>query len=285
MEHRRELAGFLKSRRDRLSPGDVGLPPGQRRRTPGLRREEVAERAGLSVDYYVRLEQARDVSPSAHTLEALAEALRLEDDERRHLFELARQGVPARPGRRPELVRSSLRRLVETMSPIPACVLNRRMDVLCWNDAMPALFTDFEQLPLAQRNMIRLTFLDPATRLLYPDWDVVAREAVASLRAASARLPEDPLLTQLIGELTVKSVEFARWWTLHDVKEKRSGHKRLIHPRVGLLELDFEVLTVPDSSDQLLVTYLASDATTQARLVQLLSGEVDDRGALRVLQT
>jgi transcriptional regulator with XRE-family HTH domain len=285
MDRRRELASFLKSRRNRLSPGDVGLPRGQRRRTPGLRREEIAELAGLSVDYYVRLEQGRDVNPSAPTLEALAEALRLGDDERRHLFELARQGVPARPGLLSEFVRSSLRRLVETMSPIPACVLNRRMDVLCWNDAMAALFTDLEQLPPEQRNMIRLTFLDPATRRLYPEWDIVAREAVASLRAASARLPEDPLVTQLIGELTVKSSEFARWWTLHDVKEKNSGHKRLIHPRVGLLELDFEVLTVTDSSDQLLVTYLASDATTQARLDQLLSGEVEDRGALRVLKT
>jgi transcriptional regulator with XRE-family HTH domain len=285
MERRRELADFLRSRRHRLSPGQVGLPLGTRRRTPGLRREEVAELARLSVDYYVRLEQGRDIHPSLDVLERLAESLCLTDDERSHLFELASLGMPAVRTSGRGVASAGIGHLVELISPLPALVLDSRMNVLCWNHAMRALIIDFEKVPPERRNMVWLSFMEPSVKSLYVDWERVARESIAHLRAASTRIPDDIALAHLVGELVLKSPDFARWWALHDVKEKGSGYKQLDHSQVGRLNLNYEVLALIDDPDQRLVVYMAADEVSRAKL-QELSQSIEaetDRSRLKVL--
>jgi len=202
---RRELGAFLRARRARLDPLEQGLPTVRARRTPGLRREEVAQLAGVSVDYYTRLEQGRDLRPSTAVLNALARALQLTTTEREHLFRLDRTGpAPARVAG-PERVRPSTRRILERVSPNPALLFGRRLDVLAWNRAAATLITDFAAVPVAHRNIVWLVFLDPAVRAVYPEWESVAREALAFLRGAAGRYPNDPAIASLVGELSVKS--------------------------------------------------------------------------------
>jgi transcriptional regulator with XRE-family HTH domain len=261
-----EFALFLRSRRERLSPQDSGLPPSTtRRRTPGLRREEVAQLAGVSVDYYVRLEQGRKLRPSPAVLQALARALHLDPDEFRHMVTLLDQGPAAAP-RAPERVRPGVRRLLERLDPTPAFVLGRRMDVLAWNTMAAALLGDFGSLPAARRNMIWLLFLHPPTRSRYVNWADNARESIAHLRAAYGRHPDDPAMIELVDELSAKSVEFRELWARRDVREKGYGRKVVDHPDVGRLELEYETLRLPDS-DQMLVSFTApADSPSQAAL-------------------
>jgi transcriptional regulator with XRE-family HTH domain len=209
---RKDLSEFLRTRRARIKPGDVGLSTFGRRRVPGLRREELAALAGVSVDYYVRLEQGRDVHPSTGVLDAIARALQLDEAEREHLHRLARRR-PARPRKpSPERVRPGVRQVLDALSDAPAFVLGRRMDVLAWNALAAALICDFGRLEPADRNMVRLTFLDESARELYPDFDRVAFETVGYLRLAAGRYPDDPLLAALVGELAVKSETFRKLW-------------------------------------------------------------------------
>ncbi|WP_059006469.1 helix-turn-helix transcriptional regulator [Streptomyces specialis] len=245
-----ELAAFLRSRRDRLPPAAVGLPEGGRRRSPGLRRAEVAQLAGISPDYYMRLEQGRDGRPSASVLDGLARALRLDDDERDHLYRLARAGSV--PPRRPasSRVRPEVARLLTAIGPVPAYVLNGRLDVLAWNAMAAALVTDFAALPQARRNLLWFTFRDPLARTLYADWELAARHGIAQLRTATGRAPDDPANSALVGELAVHSAEFRDWWARHDVKGPSIGRKRFVHPLVGPLELDYVAL-LPASSTHL----------------------------------
>jgi transcriptional regulator with XRE-family HTH domain len=261
-----ELAAFLRTRRERLTPSDVALPerPGPRR-TPGLRREEVAELARISVDYVVRLEQGRGLRPSPDVLEALAAALRLSDDERAYLFDLA--------GQRPESRRRTtgkpaapLARLVHDLSPLPAILLNHRFDILAWNPEMAGLMLDFAALPEQQRNVMWLCLLHPALRDFYRERERVIREGIADLRAAWAAYPEDTALAELVDELTAHSAEFARLWAMRDVRVNGRGQKPLLHPRLGPITVDFEVLTPLQDSDQRLVLYRAADGTSQTAL-------------------
>jgi transcriptional regulator with XRE-family HTH domain len=269
MEKRAELTEFLRTRRARLQPEDVGLRPfGGRRRVPGLRREELAQLAGVSVDYYVRLEQGRTQNVSEEVLDAVAQALRLDDDERDHLRNLAKPGrARRRPPARVERVRPGLQRLLEMAEGIPAYIVGRRCDVLAWNRMAAATFTDFGALSPADRNWGRLIFLNEDVQALFDDWTIKARETVAFLRLRAGEFPDDPELAALVGELSVKSEDFRRWWADHNVKDKNFGSKKLHHPLVGELTLEYETFRATDNSDQVLVTYTAeADSASEAAL-------------------
>ncbi|MFH7340719.1 helix-turn-helix transcriptional regulator [Streptomyces sp. KHY 26] len=256
------LGEFLRTRRSLLHPEDVALPDfGGQRRVAGLRREEIAQLAGVSVDYYTRMEQGRVPNPSGAVLDALARALRLDGDATRHLHRLARPQpftwhVPRRQAR-PQRVRPMLQRLLDDLVDMPAMVMGRRMDILAWNTAAAALFGDYAALDRAERNIARITFLDETSRELYADWTSCARENVAYLHLDAGRHPEDPQLASLIGELSMKSEDFRRWWAEHPVQDKTSGTKRFRHPVVGDLELAYETLRAADDPDQALITYAA----------------------------
>lgn len=267
-----ELAAFLRARRARLHPDDVGLPARrQSRRTPGLRREEVAELAGVSTDYVVRLEQGRGLRPSADVLEALSRALRLSADERAYLFDLARQRMPG--GGAPATAPApALAMLVEQLSPLPAMLVNHRYDILAWNAEMASLITDFDTLPAQRRNSMWLCLLDPALRDFYVERERVIREGVADLRAAWAAHPDDQRLADLIGEFKACSEEFARAWDRHDVKVQGRGNKPLCHPEVGPLVVTYEVLMPVQDPDQRIIIYRAADPGSQAALNRLSAG-------------
>lgn len=264
-----ELAAFLRTRRERLDPHDFGLPSRRRsRRTPGLRREEVAELAGVSIDYIVRLEQARGLRPSADVVEALARALRLAPNERAYLFDLARQR-PRNADKPATTAAPPLARLVADLSPLPAMLMNHRYDILAWNGEMAGLLLDFGTLPPSQRNSMWLCLMHPEMRELYVDRERVVREGVAHLRAAWAAHPEDQALTDLIAEFTTGDEEFARLWAERDVKVKGRGRKMMRHPDVGMIAVHFETLTPLQDPDQLLVIYRAADDASRSALDRL----------------
>jgi len=268
---RRELAGFLRTRRERLTPPDVGMPRTSRRRTRGLRREEVATLAGVSVDYYARLEQARGPQPSTAVLAALARALRLTDDERDHLFHLAGHPAPLRTSSTPH-VRPGVLHLLDRLGDSAAMVVSDRGDVLAWTPLAAALFEDFSAMAPAERNLYRRFFGGYERRSArVPDEDVErgARAHVADLRATAARRPDDPALVALVRELRATSPLFARLWDEHDVVVRRADRKRIRHEVVGMLELDCEVLLTPEH-DQRLVLHTAPPGTVTAERLELL---------------
>lgn len=270
-----ELSDFLRSRRAKLAPVQVGLTgTDSPRRVPGLRREELAMLAGVSVDYYVRLEQGRaGVHPSDSVVDALAAALQLDPVEHAHLRRLAQIPRAAPQPEPPEAqrVRPELQRLLDRLQEVPAFVLGRRMDVLAWNALAARLIVDFAALKPVMRNMPRLVFLDDAARHLYPDWDDVAPETVAYLRFEASRDPDDAQLHELIGELSTKSSDFGTWWADRDVREKAFGTKRLRHPQVGDLELEYETLALPADARQQLVTYTAAAGSPSQTALKLLA--------------
>lgn len=241
---RNELGDFLRSRRERLRPETLGLPPGRRRRTPGLRREEVAELAGIGVDWYVRLEQGRAVSPSLTTVDALARALRLSEAERAHLRALARHA-----GRQPfvrEQVPEVVARAIDGLNR-PAYVVGRRWDILAWNDDAEAVFA-FGRIPEADRNSLICVLTYPATKALFGDsWTDEARRMVAEFRATHDLWAGDPAFIDLIERLRRGCPEFAGWWEAHDIRVGRAGRKRLSHPSRG--ELRFEYATFQSNDD------------------------------------
>ncbi|RKE20015.1 helix-turn-helix transcriptional regulator [Streptomyces sp. TLI_171] len=263
-----ELGEFLRLRRGRVQPSDVGLPEhGRRRRVPGLRREEVAQLAGVSVDYYVRLEQGRGDGVSAEVLDAVARVLRLDATERRHLHDLARPPRGA-PRRTPTQVRPGLRLVLDALDS-PAFVLGRCMDVLAWN-ALGDAVVGFSALPPAGRNTARHAFLTEAGRSLYPEYERVAAETAAFLRLDAARHPDDPELAALVAELTAGSPLFAELWARHGVQEKSHGRKLLRHPLVGDLDLGYETLAPPGEPGLHLVVYTAEPGSATAeRLARL----------------
>jgi transcriptional regulator with XRE-family HTH domain len=269
---RSELAHFLRSRRASLKPEDVGLTNGGRRRTPGLRREEVAQLAGVGATWYTWLEQGRDVRASLDVLEALARALRLNQAERTHLVLLGRGEEPP-PCKTPaERVSPTLRRLIENLGPNPAYILGRRWDYLAWNDAATALLGDFGKIPRAQRNHAWLTFTDPARRELFCDWERSARLLVAKFRADSARHIGDPEFESLIAALRRSSPEFARAWERHEVSQSGEGRKDLRHPSAGTLSFSHAVFHPAEHPEQRLILYTPlPDNDTPAKLAALLA--------------
>lgn len=265
------LAAFLRARRALVTPDEVGLPPGRSRRVPGLRREELALLAGVSVDYYTRLEQGRDSRPSEEVLDALARVLRLGEDARAHLHSLA--SAPrrrARPTTRPT-VRPSVQRMLDSMVQVPALIVTPYMDVLACNRLGAALYVGLMELPQRERNVIRMAFLSPGASELFPDWNRVAAESVAFLRAALAPDPDHPRITELVGELSIHSAEFRRLWARHEVARKRGGTKTFRNPQVGELTLDWDVFANVDGGEAMLVTYTAVPSSPDAERLMLLS--------------
>lgn len=273
MAPREDLREFLRSRRARLAPADVGLTAASGpRRVPGLRREELAQLAGVSVDYYTRLEQGRDIGVSEDVLRAVADALRLDADERAHLFDLAR---PSRTRRRPvtpptQRVRPGVLLLLDAL-PNPAFVIGRRLDILATNRMARALLTDFDLRPRRDRNHARWFFLDPEARERYLDWEDVARDNIAALRMEAGRHPDDPELAALVGELSLKSADFAAGWAEHEVLRRSHGTKRYHHPVVGELTVAYEALPVPDALEQTLFVYTPEPGTPSETALNLLA--------------
>jgi transcriptional regulator with XRE-family HTH domain len=269
---RHELAEFLRSRRARLRPTDVGMPAGQRRRTPGLRREEVAALAAISVDYYTRLEQARGPQPSRQVLTGLSRALRLSDDERAHLFRLAGE-QPQPPAGMVTDVRPGILHMLDRLDDTPAMVLDAKYQVLAWNQLAAALIWDFSTLPPRERNLVRRRFLDPPEQSPCR-WETAetiqfAREVVADLRTAVARYPEDQELHELIEDVRAGSPEFARLWADHEVRVQRSMCKTIWHPQVGPINVHSEMLLVPDC-DQRIMLYTTEPGTPSHEALELL---------------
>ncbi|MEY9849829.1 helix-turn-helix domain-containing protein [Streptacidiphilus sp. MAP5-3] len=275
MDRSTEIREFLRTRRARITPDQAGLAPDPRvRRVPGLRREEVAQLAGVSVDYYVRLERGRTQGVSEAVLNAVAAALNLDDTERAHLFDLA-QPTAARSHRKqplsPQRVRPVVYRTLESLS-VPAIVQGRRMDVLAANRLGYALFADFEARPRRERNFARYVFLDQAARSLYGDyWERAAGECVAMLHLYAGSHSDDPQLTELIGELSVQSDVFRRMWADHDVLTHSTGTKRLRHPLVGDLTLDYVVLAIQGDPDQTLTILTPEPASPSAEALAILA--------------
>lgn len=278
-----ELGAFLRSRREAVSPTDVGLPVGHRRRTPGLRRAELATLAGISVDYLIRLEQGRDRRPSAQVLASLADALRLDEDERNVLrrFSIHSTGAELCPAVTPpaRTVRPAVRAILDQLEPAPAFVLNKLTDLLAWTDGYARLAGPVGILDGDEPNLVRFTFDDARARTAYPDWDAIADEQVANLR--DALRADDPHAMALVEELTAAGGGgFTDRWAARPVLHKRTGVKRIVHPTVGELRVVFETLQLPDADDQRLVVYLPADHATSSAFDRLTGRRP---GALRAV--
>jgi transcriptional regulator with XRE-family HTH domain len=252
-QEQNELGAFLRARRSELSPSDVDMPEGGRqRRVAGLRREEVAQLAAISTDYYTRLEQGR-IGPSAPVLASLARVLRLDDDQRTYMYELA--GTPAKSRRRaPQKVKPYLRRLLDRID-APAMVMTPTHDILAWNPLAAALMVDFAEIPERERNFMRLLFTDPRMRSLYPEWEELARSVVSYIRMEAARKPDDPRLAELVGDLSIRDAQFRQWWAGTHVAVKRRGSRRYDHPVVGEITLEWDALTSDAEPDQQIIVF------------------------------
>ncbi|MDQ0583116.1 helix-turn-helix domain-containing protein [Streptomyces rishiriensis] len=272
LDRRAELSEFLRTRRARLKPEDVGLPDfGRHRRVPGLRREELAQLAGVSVAYYTRLEQGNGRNVSAEVLDSIARALRLSDAEHAHLTHLAKPKHKKKQSAPPQQVRGPLRQLLDTMDSVPAYLIGRRTEILGWNRMAAAVFGDWAELPVAERNWARLVFLRPDYRDLFVDWEQKAIDIVCALRMDAGCYPDDPRLSALVGQLSVKSEDFRRLWATHDVKEKSHGVKLLRHPLVGELSLNYEGFRLMGDGEQTMVTYHADPGSPSAEGLRLLA--------------
>lgn len=276
MDNRTEVREFLISRRARITPEQAGIEPvGGRRRVAGLRRDEAARLAGVSVDYYTRLERGNLSGVSDSVLDAIARALRLDRTERDHLFDLARSADPGARLPRTEPVISPIepawQHLLDAITDAPAFIINHRSDTLASNALGRALYCDLFEDAADQPNYSRYIFLDPRSRDFYPDWNDVASTNVAALRREAARFPHDRGLAQLIGELSMRSDEFRTRWAAHDVHRYSTGTKRFRHPVVGALELQFVQLEVDADTGTTLTVYPAAPGSEHAEALQLLA--------------
>lgn len=270
----RELADFLRRARSLGDPARAGLPAdGRVRRVPGLRREEVALLAGVSTDYYARLEQGRRIVPSPPVVAAIGRALELDDAGRAHLEALIERsaGSGRQRARGVQRVRPGLHRLLDALDGEPALILGRRLDVLASNRMARALFTDFDRIPAAERNYARWMFLDDDVRALFADWEQHARTTVEALRLDVGADPEDRAAVALVAELRERSPEFARWWDEHRVHQRTHGSKRLRHPVVGELTVQYETFVPPGDPDTTLFLYTAEAGSASHDALNLLA--------------
>lgn len=275
----RELADFLRRARSKQDPRRAGLPTDARvRRVPGLRREEVALLAGVSTDYYARLEQGRRIVPSPAVIDALARALNLDPAGRSHLEDLIGAGSTESPRGRTrgavpgvQRIRPGVQQLLDNLDTVPVLVLGRGSHVLAANRLARALLADFEQLPARERNYARWILLDPGARELFVDWDQQARAAVESLRLEFGAHPNDRTLTELIDDLRNQSPEFDQWWNEHRVYQRTYGTKRLRHPVVGDLSIDYETLTLPGDKETTMFLYSTEPHSPSQRALNLLA--------------
>jgi transcriptional regulator with XRE-family HTH domain len=273
-ERNRELADFLRRARSQCDPSRAGLPAdGRIRRVPGLRREEVALLAGVSTDYYARLEQGRRIVPSPAVLDSIGRALDLDQAGRAHLADLLGLSatLPRSRARGAQRVRPGLYQLIDALDGEPALVLGRRTDVLASNRMARALFTDFERFPGPERNYARWLFLDEEARSLFVDWETQARAAVESLRLDVGNDPDDRATTTLIAELRAKSQEFDQWWEEHRVYQRTHGSKRLRHPLAGELTVEYETLTLPGDPDTTLFVYTTEADSPSRQAMNVLA--------------
>ncbi|MEU4578388.1 helix-turn-helix transcriptional regulator [Nonomuraea sp. NPDC023979] len=277
MDGRADLGEFLRSRRARLRPGELGLPVYGRRRVPGLRREELAQLAGVSAGYYTRLEQGQSPNASDAVLDAVARVLRLDDDERGYLYSLARaKPRPPRRAAEAERVRPGVRVMIESFRDVPALVMGRFCDILCWNATAHALLAghlDFDAPddPAGRPNVAAMLFLDPRLGELYADWAGKARSTVADLRLIAGRYPGSPELAALVDELTVGSAEFAELWAAHPVSECDTRPRVYRHPTVGTMELSAEFMTLPDDEGQRVAVFNAAPGSPSEAALRLLA--------------
>jgi len=275
VERNSDIREFLTSRRAKITPDRAGLPAyGSKRRVQGLRREEVAMLAGISVEYYTRLERGTTSGVSEDVLEGIARALQLDEAERAHLFDLVRAANHSRPGRsRPaqERVRPTIQRILDAMVGVPAYVRNGRLDILSANRLGAALYAPVLEDPTGPPNMARIIFLNANATGFFASWDGIASDAVAILRAEAGRDPYDKRLSDLIGELSTRSEEFRVRWAAHNVKFHRAGAKQLHHPVVGDLELSYEALELPGDSGQRILVYTAEPGTPSQERLDLLA--------------
>jgi transcriptional regulator with XRE-family HTH domain len=269
---RQELSDFLCNRRGRIAPGDVGLPATNRRRTPGLRREEVAQLAGVSATWYTWLEQKRPIGVSSSVLDNLARVLQLDPAERMQLFQLAlRPPVFDSPSKR-ETVSPLIRRLLDQTDPIPAFVLGRRWDVLASNRAALAFFLDFEQVPANERNMLWLVFTNSTLRSLIVDWRTRAQDTLARFRADYGRHAGEEHFVQLVERLKSVSPEFAQWWPRHDILPMTEGRNAYDHPEVGRMIVENTMFSVVDNPELRLVVFLPAAASNSiAKMKKLVA--------------
>ncbi len=271
VDPRTELSEFLRSRRARLSPDDVGLPQyGRARRVPGLRREELAQLAGVSVAYYTRLEQGNGRNVSDEVLDSIARALRLDDAEREHLNNLTRSKPHKKKKEQRSQVRPALQHLLDGIA-VPAYIGGRRSDILAWNPMAAALFGDWSRLAPRDRNCARMIFLRPEYQNLFVDWESKAADIVGFLRLDAGCCSDDPELAALIGELSLRSELFRQLWAAHEVKEKSFGTKVVRHPLVGEMTLSYETLRMPSDPALFLNTYHAEPGSPSAEALQLLA--------------
>ncbi|MFJ9097357.1 helix-turn-helix domain-containing protein [Streptomyces sp. NPDC102405] len=275
--HLNELGEFLKARRADLSPSEVGLRGGQRRRVHGLRREEVALLAAISTEYYARIEQGR-LQASAPLLDEIARVLRLNEDQRTYLFQLAAKATagPATAGDRQQ-VDTQLRRMLDNLTATPAFVIGRRTDILAWNELAGALWTDFGRIPEQERVFVRLLITEPWMRELYVDWEEVTRLAIVQLRMESARYPDDRHLAALVDELSARDAQFRHWWNEHDVAARGKGTKKLCHPVVGELTLDWDTLTCATDPEQHIIVWTAAPGSPSHDGLRLLASWAADQ--------
>ncbi|GGN48962.1 DNA-binding protein [Streptomyces albiflavescens] len=270
-----ELGRFLRARRARVTPADVGLPQGPGlRRTPGLRREELATLAGVSIDYYTRLERGKETNPSPSVVDALATALLLAGEEHEHLRDLAARAARSNATEPPTVPSRTVARgvelLLESMRPCPAHVVSRTMELLAWNPGGLRLMAGMEDWPAGQRNVVRYVFLHPAARALFDDWENQIRGCVARLRTLAGTDPAAPDLTGLVDELLLKSPDFARLWEQYDVKGNTSGRKTFHHPQVGEVTFGYQVMELEGARGHRLVAYHAEPGTPEYDAMLLL---------------
>jgi transcriptional regulator with XRE-family HTH domain len=274
MDAARELSQFLTSRRAKVTPDQAGLPSYGHRRVPGLRREEVASLAGVSVEYYKRLERGNATGASDAVLEALADALRLDEAERAHLFDLARAASPIAPQRRRRPVQQRLRPVVQRILDsigTPATVSNMRGDYVAANQLGRALYAPLFESREQPPNSARFTFLDPTAQEFFLDWEKAAKDLVAALRSQAGRNPYDRALSDLVGELSTRSDAFRTWWAAHNVRYHRTGTKRLHHPVVGELELSYEVMELSADSGLRLAIFTAEPGSRSEETLNVLA--------------
>ena len=276
-----ELGAFLRARRSELGPSDVDLPEGGRqRRVAGLRREEVAQLAAISTDYYTRLEQGR-IRPSAPVLASLARVLRLDDDQRTYLYEVAGTTAAAAKSRRraPQKIKPHMQRVLDHITDTPAIVMTPTHDILAWNPLAAALMVDFGTIPERERNFMRLLFTDPRMRCLYPDWEGLARSVVSYIRMEAARKPDDPRLAELVGDLSIRDEQFRQWWAGTHVAVKRRGTRTYNHPVVDEITLDWDPLTSDADPDQQLIIYTAEPGSRSEQALHELAAWAAERFA------
>ena len=287
MDTPNDIREFLTTRRARLTPAQVGIPDfGGRRRVPGLRREEVALVAGMSVEYYTRLERGNARGVSESVLEGVSRALQLDAAEHAHLYDLVRtanEGVhPRRRGpAKPQQVRSGVQQLLDAMHDVPAFVQNGRLDILATNRLGQAIFSELYVQPQRPPNFGRFVFLDDRARSFYRDWDDAAQQTVALLRSEAGRAPHDRALSDLVGELSTRSGAFRTLWASHDVREHRTGIKRITHPTVGDLDLSYEAMELSSARELLLIAYTAEPGTASHDALKLLASWTAEDSATR----